>query len=65
LAAAGVKARIERDIETGIESGVDGTPSLFIGGRHHLGPRDAEDLGLALDPQGIARVLQAPAGRRT
>jgi Na+:H+ antiporter, NhaA family len=44
-----VKARIERDIETGIESGVDGTPSLFIGGRRYLGPRDAEDLGMALD----------------
>jgi protein-disulfide isomerase len=43
-----VKARIERDIDTGIESGVDGTPSLFIGGRRYRGPRDADSLGRAL-----------------
>ena len=52
LADAAVKARIERDIETGVESGVDGTPSLFIDGRRYLGPRDADDLGRALDPAG-------------
>ena len=43
-----VNARIERDIETGLRSGVDGTPSLFIDGRRYEGPRDAESLGQAL-----------------
>jgi protein-disulfide isomerase len=43
-------ARIERDIETGLQSGVDGTPSLFIDGRRYEGPRDADSLGQALDP---------------
>ena len=43
-----VKARIERDVETGLQSGVDGTPSLFIDGRRYEGPRDADSLGRAL-----------------
>jgi protein-disulfide isomerase len=41
-------ARIERDLQTGLESGVDGTPSLFIDGLRYEGPRDAEGLGRAL-----------------
>jgi protein-disulfide isomerase len=41
-ASPAVKARIERDLETGLRSGVDGTPSLFIDGRRYEGPRDAE-----------------------
>ena len=48
LAAGTVRARIERDVETGVESGVDGTPSLFIDGRRYEGPRDADSLGQAL-----------------
>ena len=48
LAADAVRARIERDVETGIESGVDGTPSLFIDGQRYEGPRDADSLGQAL-----------------
>jgi protein-disulfide isomerase len=44
------KARIERDLETGVESGVDGTPSLFIDGRRYEGSRDADSLGQALLP---------------
>jgi protein-disulfide isomerase len=43
-----LKARIERDIESGARSGVDGTPSLFIDGTRYEGPRDAERLGQAL-----------------
>jgi protein-disulfide isomerase len=43
-----VMARIERDIESGLQSGVDGTPSLFVDGRRYLGPRDAVSLGRAL-----------------
>ena len=50
LDAAGpaVRARIERDVDTGVLSGVDGTPSLFIDGRRYEGPRDADSLGRAL-----------------
>jgi protein-disulfide isomerase len=48
-ASPAVKARIERDVETGIGSGVDGTPSLFVDGRRYVGPRDAESLALALE----------------
>jgi len=48
LAADSVRDRIERDVETGIRSGVDGTPSLFIDGRRYEGPRDADSLAEAL-----------------
>jgi predicted DsbA family dithiol-disulfide isomerase len=48
LASEAVRARIERDVETGLESGVDGTPSLFIDGRRYEGPRDADSLSEAL-----------------
>jgi len=43
-----VKARIERDVESGVQSAVDGTPSLFIDGQRYVGPRDVDSLGLAL-----------------
>ena len=42
------QARIERDIESGFRSGVDGTPSLFIDGTRYEGPRDADSLAQAL-----------------
>jgi protein-disulfide isomerase len=48
LASDAVTARIERDVHTGLESGVDGTPSLFIYGRRYQGPRDADSLSKAL-----------------
>lgn len=48
LADPATRARIERDVETGLESGVGGTPSLFIDGRRYEGPRDADSLGHAL-----------------
>jgi protein-disulfide isomerase len=41
-------ARIERDVESGLRSGVDGTPSLFIDGIPYEGPRDRANLGRAL-----------------
>jgi protein-disulfide isomerase len=41
-------ARIQRDVESGVESGVDGTPTLFIDGRRYEGPRDADSLANAL-----------------
>jgi predicted DsbA family dithiol-disulfide isomerase len=43
-----IRARVARDVQTGLESGVDGTPSLFIDGARYEGPRDADSLGRAL-----------------
>jgi len=43
-----VRARIERDVDSGISSGVDGTPSLFIDGGRYEGPRDTASLEEAL-----------------
>ena len=48
LADPAVGARIERDIESGLRSEVDGTPALFIDGRRYHGPRDAASLSQAL-----------------
>jgi protein-disulfide isomerase len=48
IADAATRARIERDVASGAESGVDGTPSLFIDGRRYLGPRDTASLEEAL-----------------
>jgi len=48
LADPAVGARIERDLESGLRSGVDGTPALFIDGRRYHGPRDALGLSQAL-----------------
>ena len=48
LAGSAVRDRIERDVQSGIESGVDGTPSLFVDGRRYEGPRDAASLRDAL-----------------
>jgi predicted DsbA family dithiol-disulfide isomerase len=43
-----VTDRVERDVESGERSGVDGTPSLFIDGIRYRGPRDPVSLGGAL-----------------
>jgi protein-disulfide isomerase len=43
-----IAARVERDVESGERSGVDGTPSLFIDGSRYRGPRDRASLGGAL-----------------
>lgn len=40
--------RIERDVESGLESGVEGTPALFINGRRHAGSYETGALGAAL-----------------
>jgi Na+:H+ antiporter, NhaA family len=40
-----IAARVERDLESGARSGVDGTPSLFIDGIRYRGPRDPASLG--------------------
>ncbi|MET0807919.1 MAG: DsbA family protein [Pseudoxanthomonas sp.] len=36
--------RVRHDFLTGVRSGVNGTPSLFINGERYDGPRDAESL---------------------
>jgi protein-disulfide isomerase len=43
-----IKARIKRDVRTGLHSGVDGTPSLFIDGRRYEGDGDPASLAEAL-----------------
>jgi len=43
-----IAARVERDVDSGTRSGVDGTPSVFIAGTRYRGPRDAASLGGAL-----------------
>jgi formate-nitrite transporter family protein len=44
LVDLGIAARVERDVESGARSGVDGTPSLFIDGVRYHGPRDPASL---------------------
>ena len=36
--------RVRRDFTSGVRSGVNGTPSLFINGERYDGPRDAQTL---------------------
>jgi protein-disulfide isomerase len=43
-----IAARVERDVESGARSGVDGTPSPFIDGMRYRGPRDPVSLAEAL-----------------
>jgi protein-disulfide isomerase len=38
------RSRIQRDFASGVRSGVNGTPSLFINGERYDGPRDADSL---------------------
>ena len=37
-------ARVRRDFTSGVRSGVNGTPSLFVNGERYDGPRDADTL---------------------
>lgn len=43
-------ARIREDFMSGVRSGVNGTPTLFINGTRYEGPRDAPSLLGALKP---------------
>ena len=36
--------RVRRDFTSGVRSGVNGTPSLFVNGQRYDGPRDADSL---------------------
>jgi protein-disulfide isomerase len=41
--------RVQRDVDSGLASGVVGTPTFFVGGRLHMGPFDAATLTAALE----------------
>ena len=47
---SGVHAlRVQRDVDSGLASGVTGTPGFFIGGRRYTGSWDAASLTAALE----------------
>jgi protein-disulfide isomerase len=48
LAAEAHAARVQADVESGIGSGVGGTPTFFVGGVRHTGAFDAQSLIAAL-----------------
>jgi formate-nitrite transporter family protein len=41
--------RVQRDVDSGLASGVPGTPTFFVGGRLHVGSFDAASLTAALE----------------
>ena len=41
--------RVQRDVDSGLASGVNGTPTFFIGGRRHAGSFDAGTLTAAIE----------------
>jgi protein-disulfide isomerase len=40
--------RVLRDVESGLASGVRGTPALFVDGRRYAGPRRSREVGAAI-----------------
>ncbi len=54
-----VARRIQRDVESGMASGVPGTPTFFVNGRRHTGSFAPESLGAAIE-----RALVAARARR-
>ncbi|MFL5908878.1 MAG: DsbA family protein [Solirubrobacterales bacterium] len=42
-------ARVQRDVDSGLASGVTGTPAFFVGGRLHAGSFDVASLTSALE----------------
>jgi formate-nitrite transporter family protein len=49
LDAGAHAARVQRDLDSGLASGVIGTPGFFVGGRLHAGSFDAASLITALE----------------
>jgi protein-disulfide isomerase len=43
------RSRVQRDLDSGLASGVTGTPGFFVGGRLHHGSFDASSLIAALE----------------
>jgi protein-disulfide isomerase len=48
MAAHQFAERVERDVQSGIANGVEGTPSVFINGVRYHGPRDEGSLRAAI-----------------
>ena len=48
--------KIRRDFSSGLRSGVNGTPTLFINNQRYDGPRDVESLVTVLQAAAAARV---------
>jgi protein-disulfide isomerase len=46
------RPRVQRDLDSGIASGVTGTPGFFVGGRLYGGSFDAQSLTAALETSG-------------
>ncbi len=58
LEGPSVRQRVQADIDSALASGAQGTPTLFINGRLHLGGYDEATLGAAL-----AAAITARGGR--
>ncbi|PRY48416.1 Na+/H+ antiporter NhaA [Geodermatophilus tzadiensis] len=53
--------RVQQDVESAEASGVEGTPTFFVGDRRHAGPYDADSLAAALlEAAGGDGALPAP-----
>ena len=49
LTAGEFEPRVRRDFLSGVRSGVNGTPTFFVGERRHDGPWELENLVTALE----------------
>jgi protein-disulfide isomerase len=49
LTAGEFEPRVRRDFQSGVRSGVNGTPTFFVGEHRHDGPWEFENLVTALD----------------
>jgi protein-disulfide isomerase len=49
LDSAAHAPRVQRDVDSGLASGVTGTPGFFVGGRLYAGSFDAQSLTAALE----------------
>lgn len=54
LASSAHAARVQRDLDSGLRSGVAGTPGFFVNGRLHEGPFDAGSLTAALEKPSVS-----------
>jgi Na+:H+ antiporter, NhaA family len=54
--------RVEEDVESAEASGVEGTPTFFVGGRRHTGPYDTDSLAAELLAAAGEHVAAAGSG---
>lgn len=57
-------ARVREDFSSGIHSGVNGTPTLFLNGRRHDAPWDLATLVAAIEPELRKRPTRRPSAAR-